>query len=123
MIEFNQTPEVIYRAAPSPDAALVMCPMCGHPAMKFQFAPIMRCRVCKAVSGQGTWPGLEQSEEGEMGEANEAKVERILERVRNLSEGSRGMGREEFMETLDLLIERLEEMKDAADGWDFVDDE
>ena len=59
-----------------------------------------------------------------MAEPAETKVENLLKIVQNWSMGSRAMSRAKFTATLDLLLERLEEMRDEAEGWEFdIEDE
>jgi len=51
-----------------------------------------------------------------MAEANEVRVNRILKAVENWRMGSRPMRREIFEASIDLLGERLAELKDETEG-------
>lgn len=58
-----------------------------------------------------------------MPEASERRVERILTSINNWRLGSRRMEREHFLATVQLLIERLEEVVEEEDGFEWADDE
>lgn len=58
-----------------------------------------------------------------MGEAHAAKVERILNAVNNWRLGSKPMSREKFLLTIQYLIERLEEVAEEEDGFEWSDQE
>ena len=55
-------------------------------------------------------------------EASEVKVCQILRALRQWKEGPRGPSDARFDATLELLIERLEELKIGDNDWDQIDD-
>lgn len=58
-----------------------------------------------------------------MGEANAQKVERILSAVNNWRLGSKPMSRDKFLLSVSYLIERLEEMAEEEDGFEWDDED
>ncbi len=55
-------------------------------------------------------------------DANEAKAQKVLDLVENWTMGSRPMNRDKFQATVQLLIEKLSEMLDESDGWEFPEE-
>lgn len=51
------------------------------------------------------------------------RVQKVLDAVKNWSLGSKPLSREVFQNSVSLLIEGLEEMKDESDGWDFPEED